>query len=327
MSAPSPPGWYVDPTTDGKRRYWDGTGWTEHFADNGLPPPQPQSQLVSASPTPSPVAGKGTRPWWRRKRFMIPAAFVGVLAVGSAFAKPKPKAVISTATTAALRSSETPTSQAPATTGAPATSLAPATSAALSTTTVKATTTAAPATTVKATTTAAPATTVKAATTVAPVTTLPGFGSGTLRVNDQISPGRYSATAAAGCYWARLSGTSGQLEDVLSNDNATGHVIVDILPTDAAFQSARCGRFAIYTPPATPAAAIKDGDWVVGEEIEPGTYETAASDRCYWARSKDATGNLRTVIANDNADGPATVTISPGEMFRSNRCGTWTKVG
>jgi hypothetical protein len=184
---------------------------------------------------------------------MIPAAFVGVLAVGSAFAKPKPKAVISTATTADLRSSETPTSQAPATSGSPATSLAPATSAALSTTTVK------------ATTTAAPAMTVKAATTVAPVTTLPGFGSGTLRVNDQIAPGRYSATAAAGCYWAGLSGTSGQLEDVLSNDNATGHVIVDILPTDAAFQSARCGLFAIYTPPATPAAVIKDGDWVVGE--------------------------------------------------------------
>jgi hypothetical protein len=117
------------------------------------------------------------------------------------------------------------------------------------------------------------------------------------------------------------------LDDVLSNNNTTGHVIVDILPTDAAFQSARCGRFSIYAAPAAPAAVIKDGDWVVGEEIDPGTYETATTDNCYWARSKDATGNLGVIIANDNTDGPATVTISAGEIFRSNRCGTWTKVG
>jgi hypothetical protein len=135
------------------------------------------------------------------------------------------------------------------------------------------------------------------------------------------------ATAVSGCYWARLSGTSGQLDDVLSNDNANGHVLVDILPTDAAFQSARCGRFSLYAPPAVPAVVIKDGAWVVGEEVEPGTYETAGQQFCYWSRNKDATGGLRTIIANDNVEGPTTVTISAGEIFHSNGCGTWSKVG
>jgi Protein of unknown function (DUF2510) len=312
MSAP--PGWYVDPTTDGKQRYWDGTGWTEHFADNGLPPPPPQSQLVSAPHTSSSVAIKGTRPWWRRKRFMIPAAFVGAIAVISAIAKPKPTTVTSASTTVASRSSESPSIQAP-TTVAVVASIAPTT-----------TTSSISSTTVKATTSAVPTTTVKATSTVAPTTTLAGFGSGTLRVNDQIAPGRYSATATSGCYWARLSGTSGQLADVLSNDNATGHVIVDILATDAAFQSSRCGRFSLYAPPTTPTSVIKDGDWVVGDEVEPGTYETVGAKLCYWSRNRDATGDLRTIIANDNVDGPTTVTISAGEMFRSSRCGTWMKV-
>jgi hypothetical protein len=135
------------------------------------------------------------------------------------------------------------------------------------------------------------------------------------------------ATAVSGCYWARLSGTSGHLDDVLSNDNANGHVVVDILPTDAAFQSARCGRFSVYSPPAVPAVVIKDGAWVVGEEVEPGTYETAGEQFCYWSRNKDATGGLRTIIANDNVEGPTTVTISAGEIFHSARCGTWSKVG
>jgi hypothetical protein len=160
-----------------------------------------------------------------------------------------------------------------------------------------------------------------------PATTVPGFGSGTLRVNDQIAPGRYQATASIGCYWARLSGTTGQLDDLLSNDNATGHVIVDILPTDAAFQNSRCGRFSKYSAPLVPAAVIGDGDWVVGEEVEPGSYESAGPKFCYWSRNADATGGLGTIIANDNVDGPTTVTLSAGEIFRSHRCGTWSKVG
>jgi hypothetical protein len=27
-----PAGWYPDPSTTGGRRYWDGSGWTEHTA-------------------------------------------------------------------------------------------------------------------------------------------------------------------------------------------------------------------------------------------------------------------------------------------------------
>lgn len=28
-----PPGWYADPISPGRNRYWDGTGWTDSVAD------------------------------------------------------------------------------------------------------------------------------------------------------------------------------------------------------------------------------------------------------------------------------------------------------
>ncbi len=314
MSEPSPPGWYVDPTSNGKQRFWDGAGWTERFADAELPPPSPQPQLGPTNHAPNPVASKGSRPWWRRKRFIIPAALVALAAVGSALQEPKPVSVAGTSATVLRGSSEPSSSQAAAT-------------AAVTTTQAKTASTESVATAAKVTPNVVATTTPKATTSVIPRTTVPGFGSGTLRVNDQIVPGRYSAAATPGCYYARLSGTSGQLTDILSNNNANGHVIVDILPTDAAFQSTRCGRFSVYSPPFLPFAIITEGDWIVGEEIVPGVYETAGTKACYWARSRDATGDVRAIIANDNADGPVTVTVTGGEIFRSSRCGIWTKVG
>jgi hypothetical protein len=29
------PGWYGDPTREGRLRYWDGSAWTEHVSRNG----------------------------------------------------------------------------------------------------------------------------------------------------------------------------------------------------------------------------------------------------------------------------------------------------
>jgi hypothetical protein len=68
-----------------------------------------------------------------------------------------------------------------------------------------------------------------------------------------------------------------------------------------------------------------DGQWVVGEDIKPGTYRTReGSSSCYWERVKGFSGS-DDILANDNTDDPAVVTIANKDAgFTSEDCGTWT---
>lgn len=68
--------------------------------------------------------------------------------------------------------------------------------------------------------------------------------AGTWFVGKDIQAGTYETTTVStsaldSCYWARLSGTSGETSEILANGNVEGHGIVTIKPTDVAFQT-RC---------------------------------------------------------------------------------------
>ena len=83
---------------------------------------------------------------------------------------------------------------------------------------------------------------------------------------------------------------------------------------------------------ATSAATFGDGTWVVGTDIEPGTYrsDVPAGELCYWERLSGFGGDITVdVITNDLVGGPqqVLVEIAPSEAgFTSEDCGTWTKV-
>ncbi|MCZ2525383.1 hypothetical protein [Streptomyces sp. HB2AG] len=79
-----------------------------------------------------------------------------------------------------------------------------------------------------------------------------------------------------------------------------------------------------------PASSFAgDGEYLVGKDIAPGTYRTAGADSfgCYWARLKDASGELGAIIANNNLEGPGHVTVNKGEYFETKGCRDWKKVG
>lgn len=78
--ANTPAGWY--PQEDGRQRYWDGEKWTEHFAPGDQQGTAPLTQ-TPPSTTAAP-ASKADRPWFKKKRFVIPAGLVALVILGSA---------------------------------------------------------------------------------------------------------------------------------------------------------------------------------------------------------------------------------------------------
>jgi hypothetical protein len=154
------------------------------------------------------------------------------------------------------------------------------------------------------------------------------FGNGTWVVGKDIQAGTYrTRQGSPGCYFARLKGFSGTLDDILANENMNTPAVITIVPTDKGFQSSRCDRWtADLSAVTTSKTSFPEGDFIVGTDMVPGTYRNTASSGCYWARLKGFGHTLDDIIANDNTDAQAVVTIAASDKgFESSRCGTWTK--
>lgn len=156
------------------------------------------------------------------------------------------------------------------------------------------------------------------------------FGDGMYRVGSQIAPGTYWTNASLFCYWERLSGFTGDLSDILANDNTQGQTIVTIETTDKGFHSQRCGDWRPISslPKMTGKTSFVDGTYLVGSDyLQPGTYQSdGKGGQCYWARLSGFSGSLDEIVANNNVSGPTIVTISASDKgFEAHRCGTWTR--
>lgn len=71
------------------------------------------------------------------------------------------------------------------------------------------------------------------------------FADGSWRVGEDIDPGTYRAEGSDACYWERLSGFSGELGEIISNDFSSGPTTVTIAEDDAGFTSQRCGTWEL----------------------------------------------------------------------------------
>ena len=164
--------------------------------------------------------------------------------------------------------------------------------------------------------------------TVAPTSKFSTFGDGTFTVGTDIQPGTYrTRVGSPGCYWEREKGFGGTVDDVIANDNTDGPAVVTIAASDKGFKSDGCGTWTTDVSSILPSASsFGDGTYIVGTDLAAGTYKSAASSGCYWERLKGFGGTANEIIANDNTDAGAIVTIAKSDKgFSSSSCGTWTK--
>ena len=77
----------------------------------------------------------------------------------------------------------------------------------------------------------------------------------------------------------------------------------------------------------TPAKSFGDGVWIVGFDIEPGTYRTAPTEGCYLARMSGLSGSADDIIMSHDGTGhdhDHVILIDPTDAaFESSSCGTW----
>lgn len=94
-------GWYRDATNPGFMRWWDGAQWTNHVQAAPAPPPPPTAVSTGLSAMGSgsrlgDAVGRtsNSRPFWRRRRVLLPTAFVGLIALAAAVADEPDRASI-----------------------------------------------------------------------------------------------------------------------------------------------------------------------------------------------------------------------------------------
>ena len=154
------------------------------------------------------------------------------------------------------------------------------------------------------------------------------FGDGTFVVGKDIEPRTYRARVPSpGCYWARLSGFGGYAGDVIANEATGAPTVVTISASDTGFYSDMCGTWTTdLSAILSPGGPIPAGTYIVGTDMAPGTYSSAASEICRWARLTGFGGTNEETISDGGANMGDVVTISASDKgFRSSHCGPWTR--
>ena len=148
-------------------------------------------------------------------------------------------------------------------------------------------------------------------------------------VGRDVAPGIYRGEAGTevgdSCYWARLSGVSGELSDVIANDIGNGQFFVEVMDTDK-YLAVGCRIVPLDSWPIPDAqlSEIGPGTYLVGRDVTPGIYRgeagTEIGDSCYWARLSGVSGEISDVIANDIATGVFFVDVHSSDYAFSTGC-------
>ena len=153
------------------------------------------------------------------------------------------------------------------------------------------------------------------------------FGNGKFTVSKQIQSGIYRATSVgARCYW-EISTTGSNGNDIIANGNNVGGILTLNLSAGQDIENRGCGNFArssLTAKRGTPRKTFGNGIWLVGIDVQPGSYvavKSALGTHCYLAIST-AGSNGSDILANQNyTNGTPSMTLDVGEEIENDGCG------
>ena len=144
-------------------------------------------------------------------------------------------------------------------------------------------------------------------------------------IQPDIYVGRTGTGAFDSCYWARLSGATGDFDEIIANGTPVGQFYVEIKATDAYFQTG-CEITPIgdWPKPTEALTKVEAGMYMVGRDIAHGIYagfaDEGLSGSCYWARLSNALGDIDGVLTNGNAEGQFYVEIQDTDAYFQTGC-------
>lgn len=150
-------------------------------------------------------------------------------------------------------------------------------------------------------------------------------GDGTWKVGTEVQPGVYVASGGEDCRYQRLDKVDVEYLDVIVQ-GFLSRPIIEIKADDGGFRSDGCGSWTpLDSYDGTLATEVPgDGIWLVGEDVEPGTYQAEGHEWCLWSRISGWTPDISSVIKGGASK---KATIEEGDLgFVTEGCGAWTKV-
>jgi hypothetical protein len=157
----------------------------------------------------------------------------------------------------------------------------------------------------------------------------PGFHAvGSPLTSTQMPPGLWRSLGGNQCTWARVAAggvTTGR------NIRTNGPQYMQVEPGDVGTAIGNCVPFWQHPGPfakplVQPGSDFGDGDFLVGYEVNPGTYTASGGGSCTWAavrgfHGNDSAGHNPDFIRGGNS---GTAQIAAGDYgFTSQGCGTW----
>ncbi len=148
------------------------------------------------------------------------------------------------------------------------------------------------------------------------------------------APGVWHTFGGNGCFWERLSGTSGTADQVISYlFSVSGPRYVEIKDGDKGFKTENCLPWAGSGGPFDKVVGANangewgNGDFMIGHDIEAGNYVASNKPGCTWQRLSGFGGEATDVIQS-SYDADVTdltkVTIKDTDVgFRTQGCGVW----